>query len=104
MTFIFRIHFTIFPACQLFIGPGLVHGLKHLNCLSVRLTILASYKAKTAQISNLWTFWPIIPLISDLFKFQQKTFLPYMGGGGSRALSQMFPFILDIELCVQSLK
>ncbi len=28
------------------------------------LSILASYEAKTAKISNLWTFWPIIQLTS----------------------------------------
>ncbi len=36
------------------------------------LRILASYRAKTAKISNLWTFWPIIQLISHLFKIGQN--------------------------------
>ena len=30
-----------------------------LFILNLGLRILASYKAKTAKIINLWTFWPI---------------------------------------------
>ena len=35
---------------------------------SAPLRILASYKPKTAKISNRWTFWCIIKLINHLFK------------------------------------
>ncbi len=43
------------------------------NAASLR--ILASYEAKTARMSNFWTFWAIIQLIIHLFKIQQKAFL-----------------------------
>ncbi len=33
---------------------------------SGRLRILASYESKTAKISNFWTFWPVIQLITEL--------------------------------------
>ncbi len=29
--------------------------------------------AKIAKICNLWTFWPVIPLINHLFKIRQKS-------------------------------
>ena len=52
-------------------SPQKIISLIKCTCNSFSVTtlrILVSYKAKTAKISNLWTFWPIIQLISHLFK------------------------------------
>ncbi len=43
-------------------------------CKETMLRILASYEAKTAKISNYWTFWPASQLINHFFKIEQKTF------------------------------
>ena len=39
------------------------------------LGIPDTYEVKIARISDLWTFWPIIQLLSHLFKIQEKAFL-----------------------------
>ncbi len=44
--------------------------------LQLDLRIPDSYDAKIVKIYNLWTFWPVIQLISPLFKIQQKALLP----------------------------
>ncbi len=36
------------------------------------LRIPDSYDAKIVKICNLWTFWPVLQLISPLFKIRQK--------------------------------
>ncbi len=43
--------------------------LKDFGKFKVVLRILASYEAKTANISNFWTFWPVIQLITNTHTF-----------------------------------
>ena len=47
----------------------------------------------------------IVYMTPEIFNVSQDLWMfPFIGGGGLRALSQMFPFILDIGLCAQSLR
>ena len=56
------------------IKPTPIH-VKVNNSVKTCLRVLASYEAKTAKISNLWTFLPITQLIIHLIKIRQKPFL-----------------------------
>ena len=40
--------------------------------------ILASYEAKTAKISNLCTFWPVIQLINPLCRILKRWFISWI--------------------------
>ncbi len=53
-------------------GRRVINPLKFHDHLYIIYTwinrIPDSYHAKIAQICNLWTFWPVIQLINNLFK------------------------------------